>query len=139
MAHGLSCSAACGIFPDQGSKPCLLHGQADSLPLSHQGSLFSLFFSNNYVFIYWLHWVFIAARAFSYMASGDMSLSKLQELVMDREAWQATAHWVAKSRIRLKRLSVRMALISSLFLTYPKSDTCRISRKPLSCLPLASC
>ena len=22
MAHGLSCSAACGIFPDQGSNPC---------------------------------------------------------------------------------------------------------------------
>ena len=27
---GLSCSAACGIFPDQGLKPCPLHGQADS-------------------------------------------------------------------------------------------------------------
>ena len=25
-----SCSAACGIFPDQGSNPCLLHWQADS-------------------------------------------------------------------------------------------------------------
>ena len=29
-AHGLSCSAACGIFPDQGSNPCPLHWQADS-------------------------------------------------------------------------------------------------------------
>ena len=28
-----------GIFPDQGWNPCLLHWQADSLPLSHQGSL----------------------------------------------------------------------------------------------------
>ena len=28
----------------------------------------------------------------------DMNLSKLQELVMDREAWSAAAHWVAKSR-----------------------------------------
>ena len=26
------------LFPDQGSNPCLLHWQADSLPLSHQGS-----------------------------------------------------------------------------------------------------
>ena len=38
VAHGLSCSAACGIFPDQGSNPCALHWQADSQPLRHQGS-----------------------------------------------------------------------------------------------------
>ena len=35
------------------------------------------------------------------MDSLDMRLSELQELVMDREAWRAAIHGVAKSRTRL--------------------------------------
>ena len=49
VAHGPSCSAACGIFPDQGSNLCPLHWQADSQPLSHQGSPGSFFLK--YAFI----------------------------------------------------------------------------------------
>ena len=38
LAHGLCCSMACGVLLHQGSNPCLLYWQVDSLPLSHQGS-----------------------------------------------------------------------------------------------------
>ena len=38
VMRSLSCSEACGVFPNQGSNLCLLHWQADSLPLSPQDS-----------------------------------------------------------------------------------------------------
>ena len=38
VVHELSCSTACGIFPDRGLTPCLPHWQMDSSPQSHQGS-----------------------------------------------------------------------------------------------------
>ena len=51
VAHGPSCSAASGIFPDQGSNPCLLHRQAESQPLRHQGSPSARFFIGLFVLL----------------------------------------------------------------------------------------
>ena len=48
VAHGTSRSAACGVFPEQGSNPCPLHWQADSQPLRHQGSPKQLFMLETY-------------------------------------------------------------------------------------------
>ena len=49
VTRGLSCSEACGIFPDQGSNPCLLHWQMDSLPLSSQGSPVLHFWNREFI------------------------------------------------------------------------------------------
>ena len=43
---GLSCSTACGIFPDQESNLCFLHWQTDSLPLSQHRGPFWVFLSS---------------------------------------------------------------------------------------------
>ena len=39
------------------------------------------------------------------MDTMDMSLSKLRELVMDREAWRALVHGVTKSQTRLSDMN----------------------------------
>ena len=51
VAHGLSCSTACGIFPDEESNPCLVDWQADSQPLDHEECpviFFLLIFRNSF-------------------------------------------------------------------------------------------
>ena len=52
VAHGPSCYAACGIFPDQGSNPCALHWQADSQPLRHQGSPQCRIFDSHFLCVF---------------------------------------------------------------------------------------
>ena len=68
VAHGPSHSAACGIFPDQGSNPCPLHWQADSQPLRHQGSPSILFiFSKNQLLVL-LIFAIISFISFSFIS-----------------------------------------------------------------------
>ena len=43
VGHGLCCPESCGIFPDQGLNPCLLHWQAEFYLLYYQGSPCFLF------------------------------------------------------------------------------------------------
>jgi len=50
VEHGLTCSLACGIFLDEGSNPCLLNWQVDSLLLSHQRSPGASFTFKKYIF-----------------------------------------------------------------------------------------
>ena len=82
MAHGLSCSAACGIFPDQGSNPCPLHWRI----LNHCATREVLFyiFKLIYLFIYfWLRWVFVAARGFSLVAENGVYSDAVPMLLIE--------------------------------------------------------
>ena len=58
--------SSCGIFLDQGSNPCLLHWQADSQPLHHQGSPSQHFYT-------FLFFTFLSGTGSYWLTSGNFS------------------------------------------------------------------
>ena len=52
VAHGPSCSAACGILPDQGPNPHPLQWQVGSQPPRHPGSPLFFFFLNKFIYLF---------------------------------------------------------------------------------------
>ena len=105
VGRGLSCSEACGIFPDQGLNLCPLHWQADSYPLHHQGSPHGIF---TCLFFFWVSLVARMVKNLSKMHETEVhSLGREDPLekgmathssILDRGAWWATVHGITKSR-----------------------------------------
>ena len=69
--------------------------------------------------------------------SMDMSLSELRELVMDKEAWRAAVHGVAKSRTRLSDWTELLCASPQPLHLHPVAPRTRMQWNPTS-LPLGS-
>ena len=84
VAHRPSCSAACGIFPDQGSNPCPLHWQADSQPLRYQGSPLgnSLLCSSNAITFPLQHFAYMQLFNYSLMFYIELYVPRGQRLAV---------------------------------------------------------
>ena len=65
VAHRLSCSTACGIFPEQGSNLCALHWQADSNPLDYQENALTPF-NSSWLYYGTVHLPHVEWQAFYY-------------------------------------------------------------------------
>ena len=88
VAHGPSCSTACGILPDQGSKLCPLHWQVDSQPLRHQGSPEIQFLSDRFL-----------PSSFT-----DATPGSLLESMASSHCGDLCAHWVLDAVVPLGSL-----------------------------------
>ena len=96
VAHGPSCYAACGIFPDQGSNPCPLHWQADSQPLRHQGS--------PWVYVFWFNiWspnFFLPVQCIPFWILGlpipSLLQIKIRKLVQRHQSLQRELCWCSE-------------------------------------------
>ena len=66
----------------------------------------------------WLNWIYalIYNHWESIIDSRDMSLSKLREMVKDREGWRAAVHGVAKSRTRLSDFTFTLEIVWQVYL-----------------------
>ena len=84
VAHGPSCSAACGILPDQGSNLCPLHWQADSQPLRHLGSPLLNFFGIYFIMLRTQHKIYSECifSVYLLLTVGTMLCSKCLELIV---------------------------------------------------------
>ena len=102
----LSCYTVCGIFLDQGLNPCLLHWQADPLPLSHQGSpnlsSIELIFFKKLIFVIII---------FSFRS--DQSLSRVRLFATPWIAARQASLSITNSRSSLRLTSIESVMLSS--------------------------
>ena len=101
VAHGPSCSAACGIFPNQGLNPCALHWQADSQPLHHQGSPWHHFLKS-------LQYTQLSRRGHNTKQSQQNRVACLLE---DMESVVRSAEWMVPHCTGLTHTSLMMLFL----------------------------